>query len=66
LLELLLTGLQAKLVESFDCIGGVGVDVYGSVDDSIGANSKDSGQLQPAGKDLAKAFLGRTESIEGR
>ena len=53
LLELLLTGLQAKLIESLYSIRRVGVDVYGSVDNPIGTYSKDSGQLQPAGKDLA-------------
>jgi len=53
LLELLLARLQADFVERLYGIRGVGVDVHGSVDNSIGSNSKDSGQLQPSGKNLA-------------
>lgn len=53
LLELLLPRLQAKLVESLDGIGGVGVDVQSGVHYSIGANTENSGELQSSSQDLA-------------
>lgn len=65
LLELLLSGLQAKLVQRLDSIWSVGLHVHGCVNNSIGSNSEDASQLQPSGKNLAKSIFRRTESIEG-
>ena len=53
LLELLLTGLQAKLVECLYGIRNVGLDVHGSVNNSICTYSEDASQLKPASEDLA-------------
>jgi hypothetical protein len=53
LLEFLLTRLQSKFVECFDSIRDVGLDVYGSIDNPISSNSKDSGQLNLSGENLS-------------
>lgn len=45
LLELSLTRLEANLVQCLHSIGDVGLDVHGSVNNSISANTKDSSQL---------------------
>jgi hypothetical protein len=52
LLELSLPRLQADLVEGFDGIGSIGLDVQGSVDDTVRAHSKDTCQLESSGEDL--------------
>lgn len=49
LLELSLARFQAELVESLHGIGSVGLKVHGCVHYSIGAYSKDAGQLQSSG-----------------
>lgn len=53
LLELVLPGLEANLVQGLDGIGGVCVDVYGRVDDAVGTNAQDTCELQSSGKNLA-------------
>ena len=53
LLELLLPGLQAELVESLDSVGSVCLDVQGGVHYSVGTDAEDSGQLQPSCQDVA-------------
>lgn len=52
LLELPLPGLQAYLVERLDGILDVRMDVHGCVDDTIGADAKDTRQLQSACEEL--------------
>jgi hypothetical protein len=66
LLKLLLARLQTNLVESLYSEGDIGLDVYGSVDNSVGTYTKDSGQLQSSGEDLAETFFRGAESTEGR
>lgn len=53
LLELALARLQTNLVECLYGIGDVCLNVHGCVHDSVGSNSKDSGQLETSSKDLA-------------
>lgn len=52
LLELALTWLKADLVKRLYSIGDVGLNVHGSVDNSISADSEDTGELQPTSKNL--------------
>jgi len=53
LLELALARLKTDLVEGLYGVGHVGLDVHGSVYDSIGADSKDAGQLEASSENLA-------------
>ena len=52
LLELALTRLEADLVKRLYSIGNVGLNVHGSVNNSISSDSKDTSKLQPTSKDL--------------
>lgn len=52
LLESPLPWLQPELIQGLDSVWNSGVDVQGTVDDSIGANTKDAGQLQTVSQDL--------------
>lgn len=45
-----LTGIQPGLVEGLDRITAMRVNVQGSVDNSVGANTKDASQFQPVGQ----------------
>jgi hypothetical protein len=49
LLELELAGIQPGLVEGLDGIEHISVDIHGSVDNAIGADSKNAGEFQPVG-----------------
>lgn len=51
LLILELSGIQPGLVESFDGISNVRVDVQGSIYHSIGADAEDAGEFKPVGQD---------------
>jgi len=53
LLELSLARLKTNLVQCFYGIWNVGVDVHGSVNNSISSNTEDSGELQSSSQDLA-------------
>lgn len=46
-----LAGIQPGLVESLDGIADVGVDVQGSVHDTVGTDTEDAGEFQPVGQD---------------
>jgi hypothetical protein len=52
LLEFALTRLKADLVKCLYSVGNVGLNVHGSVDNSISSYSKDTSELQPTSKDL--------------
>ena len=49
LLVLQLAGVESGLVESFDGIHNIGMDVDGSVDNPIGPDTQDASKLQPVG-----------------
>lgn len=49
LLELELPGIKSDLVQCFDGIHHIGVDVDGGVDHAVGTNSKNACQFQPVG-----------------
>ena len=45
LLVLQLTGIKSGLVEGFDGIHHIGVDIHGSVDDTVSADAQDAGEF---------------------
>lgn len=52
LLKLALAWLKANLVKRLYSIRNVGLNVYGSVDDSISSDSEDASKLKPTSKNL--------------
>lgn len=52
LLKLALARLKANLVKRLYSIGNVGLNVHGSVDDSISSDSEDTSELKPTSENL--------------
>ena len=52
LLELALTWLKANLVQRLYSVRDIGLDVHGSVDNSISTHPKDTSKLKPTSKNL--------------
>lgn len=52
LLKLALARLKADLVKRLYSIGNIGLDVHGSVDDSISSDSEDTSKLKPTSENL--------------
>lgn len=57
LLVLELAGIQSGLVEGLDSIQDIGMNVDGRVDDAIGTDSQDAGQLQPVGQEQSQTVF---------
>lgn len=58
LLESPLSGFEANLVQGLDCILDASAHIKSSVDNAISTNTKNFGQLNASGKNLAQAILG--------
>ena len=57
LLVFALSGIQPRLIEGLDGILNMRVDVQGSIDHSIGADTEDSGEFEPVGQDESYPIL---------
>ena len=64
LLKLALSWIQADLVQSLDGIRGIGVNIDGCVNHTVGSNTKDAGKFKPVGKNESKPVFWGTYSTQ--